>query len=277
LPADESIVKTLQLQIIAGTDYTWTDVQQFDTSDEGKNIRYQFMLNESAVKALGWTPQEAVGKKVSKGREGVVKAVVKDFHFRSFHEEIKPLAIFLDRRMVGSLFVKVGDNNLQNTLGALEKTWKQRVPHRPFEYSFLDEEYNSLYKTEQRTASVFTTFSTLAILLACLGLFALTAFVMVQRTKEIGIRKVFGATVTDILTMVSKDFLKLILISMVIAIPIALYAINLWLKDFAYRVSIQWWIFPLAGLIAVLIAFITISYQAIKAAVANPVKSLRTE
>ncbi|HEY0041519.1 MAG TPA: ABC transporter permease, partial [Flavisolibacter sp.] len=144
LPADETIVKTLQLQIIAGTDYTWTDVQQFDTSDEGKNIRYQFMLNESAVKAFGWTPQEAVGKKVSKGKQGVVKAVVKDFHFRSFHEEIKPLAIFLDRRMLGSLFVKVADNNLQSTLSSLEKTWKERVPHRPFEYSFLDEEYNAL-------------------------------------------------------------------------------------------------------------------------------------
>jgi putative ABC transport system permease protein len=151
------------------------------------------------------------------------------------------------------------------------------VPNRPFEYSFLDEEYNALYKTEQRTANVFTTFSTLAILLACLGLFALTAYVMVQRTKEIGIRKVFGATVTDILTLVSKDFLKLILLSMVISVPIALYAINIWLKDFAYRVTIQWWVFPLAGLLAILIAFFTISYQAIKAAVANPVKSLRTE
>lgn len=277
LPADESIVKTLELQIIAGSDYTLTDVQQFDTSDNGNNIRYQFMLNESAVKAFGWTPQEAIGKKVAKGREGVIKAVVKDFHFRSFHEEIKPLAIFLDRQMLGCFFVKVADNNLPGTLSSLEKTWKQRVPNRPFEYSFLDEEYNALYKTEQRTASVFTTFSTLAILLACLGLFALTAYVMVQRTKEIGIRKVFGATVTDILTLVSKDFLKLILISMVISIPVALYAINIWLKDFAYRITVEWWVFPLAGLLAILIAFFAISYQAIKAAVANPVKSLRTE
>ncbi|HYH16563.1 MAG TPA: ABC transporter permease, partial [Flavisolibacter sp.] len=190
LPADEDIIKTLGMQIIAGTDYTWSDVQQFDTSNNGNNLKYTFILNESAVKALGWTPQEAVGKTVTKGYEGVVKAVVKDFHFKSLHEAISPLAIFMDRRKVGSLFVKLSGNHTKETIAALEKLWKQRMPHRPFEYSFLDESYDALYKTEQRTANVFTSFSTLAILLACMGLFALTAYTMVQRTKEIGIRKI---------------------------------------------------------------------------------------
>lgn len=276
-PVDEDIVKTLGLKIIAGEDYNLTDVKQFDTSNDGNNIRYSFMLNESAVKALGWTPQEAVGRTITKGRDGVVKAVVKDFHFHSLHEPISPLLIFLDKRLMGSLFVKVSGNNVRGTLDALAATWKDRIKHRPFEYHFLDEDYDALYKTEQRTAGVFTTFSMLAILLACLGLFALTAYTMVQRTKEIGIRKVLGATIPDILSLVSKDFLKLIIISLLIAAPIAFYAIQKWLQDFSYKISIQWWVFVAAGLTTLLIAFITISIQALKTALANPVKSLRTE
>ncbi len=276
LPVDESFIKTMGFKIIAGTDYTRTDVLEFDTSNNGNNIRYSFMLNESAVKALGWTPEEAIGKTVTKGREGKVKAVVKDFHFRSFHESIGPLAIFLDKRLVGSMFVKIGGNT-PAVITALEKAWKERLPHRPFEYSFLDEEYAALYKTEQRTASVFTTFSGLAILLACLGLFALTAYAMVQRTKEIGIRKILGATITNILALVSKDFLKLIVIAIIIAIPIAWLVMSRWLENFVYKTDIHWWVFALAGIITLLIALFTISLQAIKTASANPVKSLRTE
>ncbi|MGZ5191701.1 MAG: ABC transporter permease, partial [Flavisolibacter sp.] len=277
LPVDENLIKTLQLKIIAGTDYTQTDVQQLDTSDSGANMRYSYMLNESAAKGMGWTPQEAIGKTIVKNVEGEVKAVVKDFHFRSMHEEIKPLLIFLDKRLVGSWFVKISGNNIEATLKSLEKTWKERITHRPFEYHFLDEDYANLYKTEQRTANVFTSFSTLAILLACLGLFALTAYTMVRRTKEIGIRKVLGATVPDILSLVSKDFLKLIIIALVIASPIAWYAINKWLQDFAYKVDVKWWVFALAGFSTLLIAFITISLQAIRTAMTNPVKNLRTE
>ena len=276
-PVDEDIVKTLGLRIVAGSDYNLTDVQQFDTSNDGNNIRYTFMLNESAVKALGWTPQEAVGRTIIKGREGMIKAVVKDFHFHSLHEPISPLLIFLDKRLMGSLFVKVSGNNIRSTLDALAKKWKDRIQHRPFEYHFLDEDYDALYKTEQRTAGVFTAFSMLAILLACLGLFALTAYTMVQRTKEIGIRKVLGATILNILSLVSKDFLNLIIIALLIAAPIAFYAVNKWLQNFSYKINIQWWVFVVAGVTTLLIAFITISLQAIKTALANPVKSLRTE
>jgi putative ABC transport system permease protein len=276
-PVDESIVKTLDLKIIAGSDYTQADVQAFDTSNGGKNLKYTYMLNESAVKAMGWTPEEAIGKAVSKGIDGIVKAVVKDFHFRSFHEAIGPLVIFLDKRMPQVMFVKIEDENMKSTIDQLQSLWKQRVPHRPFEYHFLDEDYDALYRAEERTAGVFTTFSSLAILLACLGLFALSAFELVKRTKEIGIRKVLGASVTNIVGLLAKDFLKLIIIAMVIAFPVAWIVTNKWLEDFTYRVSIGWWMFAIAAALVLFIAIFTISVQAIKAALANPVKSLRTE
>lgn len=277
LPVDEDFVKTLGLKIIAGSDYSQTDVLQFDTSDGGNNLRYSFMVNEAALKQLGWTPEEAIGKTITKGADGVIKAVVKDFHFRSMHEPISPLLIFFDKRLAGSLFVKLSGSNVSATLQNLEQTWKERVTHRPFEYHFLDEDYAELYKAEQRTASVFTGFSSLAILLACLGLFALTAFTMVQRTKEIGIRKVLGATLADILALVSKDFLLLVLLALLIAAPLAFFTTSKWLESFSYKVTLHWWVFAAAGLTTVLIAFVTISLQVIKTALANPVKNLRTE
>jgi putative ABC transport system permease protein len=277
LPVDEDFVKTVGFKIIAGSDYTRSDAQAFDTTNNGNNIRYTFMLNEAAVKALGWTPEEAIGKTVSKGREGTIKAVVQDFHFRSFHETINPMVIFLDKRLLGSIFIKISGTNTQNTIAALENIWKARAPHRPFEYTFLDEEFNEMYKAEQRTAGVFSSFAFVAVLLACLGLFALTAYSMVQRTKEIGIRKILGASVMDILSLVSKDFIRLVIIAMLIAIPIAFFATNKWLESFVYKTSVQWWVFAVAGLGTLLISIIAISLQAIKTSMANPVKNLRTE
>jgi putative ABC transport system permease protein len=265
------------ISVIAGSDYTLTDVQQFDTSNNNQNLHYSFLLNEAAVKALGWTPQEAIGKKVSKGSDGTVKGVIRDFHFRSFHNPITPLVLFLDKRMPQKIFVKIEGNNIPAALKHLETTWKQRVTHRPFEYHFLDEDYESLYKTEQRMAGIFSTFSTLAILLACLGLFGLTAYAVVQRTKEIGIRKILGASIPSIISLLSKDFLLLVLVAIVVASPLAWYAASEWLQDFTYRINIQWWVFALAGAGALAIALLTISFQAIKAALANPVKALRSE
>ena len=279
IPCDEDFVKTLGLKIIAGTDFTKADVMQMDTSDNGKNLKYSFMLNESAAKALGWKPGNAIGRGISKGVQvpGIVKAVVKDFHFHSLHEPITPLIIFLDEGRTNSMFIKILPGDISGTLSNLKKVWDQRVTHRPFEYHFLDEDYEALYKTEQRTGEIFTTFSALAILLACLGLFALAAFAITRRTKEIGIRKVLGASVPGIMRMLSQDFLKLILIAAVITFPIAWWAMQKWLSDFAYRVNIGWWVFVVAAMAAILIALIAISFHSIKAAIANPVKSLRTE
>lgn len=277
MPVDESMIKTLGVQIIAGSPYTLSDIHRADPAIYGDTIRYTYMLNEAAVRTLGWTPEEAIGKVVAKGREGVVRAVVKDFHFRSLHESIGPLVIFMDKRLVGSMFVKITDSNMRETLGRLGTVWKQRVAHRPFEYQFLDENYTALYRAEQSIAGVFSAFSTVAILLACLGLFALTAFAMVRRSKEIGIRKVLGASVPDILSLVSKDFVKLVGIAVVIAIPLALLAITKWLDGFTYRVDVEWWVFVAASLVTLLFATITVCLQAIKTARINPVKNLRSE
>jgi putative ABC transport system permease protein len=277
IPVDEDFVKTMGIHIIAGNDFSLTDVQQFDTSNNGNNVQYSFMMNESAVKAMGWTPEQAIGQKISKGNPGTVKAVVKDFHFKSFHNPITPLVIFLDKRAPQKLFVKISGDNIPASLKHLESNWKQYVTHRPFEYHFLDEDYESLYKTEQRTAGIFSTFSMLAIVLACLGLFGLTAYAVVQRTKEIGIRKILGAGIPDIISLLSKDFLLLVLIAVVVASPLAWYSAHKWLEDFSYRINIEWWVFVVAGVVAIGIALLTISAQAIKAALANPVKSLRTE
>jgi len=277
LPMDEDFIKTMQLKIIAGTDYNQTDVLQIDTTNGGKNFQYSFMLNETAAKALGWTPQQAIGKQLSKGSLGRVKAVVKDFNFKSFHDPIGPLLIFLDHFQTQKMFVRIDGQNTVAAIQHIEQIWKSRVPERPFSYKFLDDDYDAMYRSEQRTAGVFTTFSALAIMLACLGLFAVTAYAVVQRTKEIGIRKVLGATIPNIITLISKDFLGLVVIATIIASPIAWFMAHSWLEDFAYRINIQWWIFIVAGAASLLVAAVTVSIQAIKAALANPVKSLKSE
>ncbi len=277
LPMDEDFIKTLQLKIIAGSGFTQTDVLQIDTTNNYKNFKYAFILNESAVRALGWTPQEAIGKHIEKGEQGIIKGVVKDFNFKSFHTTIGPLVLFLDHFQTAALFARITGNNTSNTLKAIQALWKQRVPDRPFEYKFLDEDFDALYRTEQQTAKVFTTFSFLAILLACLGLFAITAYSVVQRTKEIGIRKVLGANVSSIILLISKDFLLMVIIAMIIATPIAWYMSYTWLQDFAYRINIHWWIFIAAGAASLIVAAITVSVQAAKAALANPVDSLKNE
>ena len=277
LPVSENIVETLNFEILAGTNFTLGDQKSADPEVHGDNIRYTYILNETAAKAFGWSPADAIGKKVAKGREGVVRAVIKDFHFRSLHEPIGPLVIFMDKRLVNNMFVKIAGDDVAKTLIELENTWKQRVPHRPFEYQFLDESYASQYKAEQNIAGVFTTFTTIAILLACLGLFALTAFSMVKRVKEIGIRKVLGASTADILILVSKDFVKLVAVAIVIAVPLSILAIQKWLESFSYRVDLKWWVFVLSSLITLFIALVTISLQALKTAKSNPVKNLRNE
>jgi len=277
LPSDLDFIKTMGMKIIAGTDFTHADLKLADTTNQYKNFKYAFILNETAVKALGWTPEQAVGKIIDKNAPGLIKAVVKDFHFSSFHQPIGPLMLFLDRNYTNDFFVRVSGKNLPSTIHSLQNLWKERVPSMPFEYRFLDDDYNSLYISEQRSAKVFSTFSILAILLACLGLFGLVAFTTMQRTKEIGIRKVLGAGVSGIVALIAKDFLELTLIAVLVASPLAWYFMHAWLQGFAYRIAIEWWVFAVAGGLAILIALLTISFQAIKAALANPVKSLRSE
>jgi putative ABC transport system permease protein len=237
------------------------------------------ILNESAVKVLGYTsPDQAIGKRYKQwGSEGMIIGVIKDFHFRSLQQPIKPLTLRMNWQGFGLLSVKVNTANLNKTIAAVEKQFKTLIPNRPFNYYFLDEFFDQQYKDEDRFGRLFMNFAVLAIFISCLGLLGLASYSTMQRTREIGIRKVMGASVSNIINLLSKEFLKLVIISFFIAVPVSWYFMHKWLADFAYRTNISWWIFVMAGLLAILIAVFTISFQAFRAAVANPVKSLRTE
>ena len=240
------------------------------------------VLNETAVKDLG-IPEPVIGKQLTWGQDGdtmyyvKVIGVVKDFHFTSLRNEIKPFAFINHPGRQWNITLKLAAFDIQKTLAHLEKDWKQLSPERPFEYTFLDDTYAKLYASETRFQKVFISLVILGIIIACLGLLGLATFAAQQRIKEIGIRKVLGASVASVVTLLSKDFLKLVFIALILAVPIAWYAMNRWLQDFAYRIHIQWWVFVVAAIIAMIIALVTISSQAIKAAITNPVKNLRTE
>jgi len=237
------------------------------------------IVNEAAMKMFGYSsPEQIIGKKFDQwGRKGMIIGVVKDFHFRSLQEVIKPLSIRIEPNGCSLVSINVNPNNLPSTISAIENKWKRLVPNRPFSYYFLDEFFDKQYRSEDRFGRLFLNFAILAIFISCLGLLGLASYSTMQRTKEIGIRKVMGATVTNILNLLSKEFLVLILISFLIAAPLTWYFMNKWLQGFAYRTSIYWWVFAMAGVLAILIALTTISFQALKAAMANPVKSLRSE
>ena len=241
-----------------------------------------FVLNETSVKALNWkSPQDAIGKDFKYGNQrGRVIGVLQDFHFESMHQAIVPMIMIMpppSQPYYNDVSIKINAGNIAQAIAAFESTWKKFFPETPVDYQFVDDRYGKLYESEQKQASIFTAFAVIAIVIACLGLFGLSAFAISQRIKEIGVRKVLGADVSGIVGLLSKDFLKLVAIAAVIAFPVAWYAMHSWLKDFAYRINIQWWVFIVAGLLAAFIAFATVSFQAIKAALANPVKSLRTE
>lgn len=277
LPVDMDFINTMKIPIIAGSNFTRADFAAMDTSNDGKNYRYSFIINETAAKELGYKPEEAVNKTIYKNYPGIIKAVVKDFHFTSLHETIKPLVLFLNNDMLYETYVRVNGGDVTATVNKISAYWKARVPNRPFEYHFLDEDYNKLYISEQKTAAIFSLFATIALILAGLGLFGLAAFTTIQRTKEIGVRKVLGAGTASIVNLLCREFLQLVVIAFIIAAPVAWLAGNKWLQDFAYRVNISWVIFALAGLAVVTVTFLTVGYHAVKAALSNPVKSLRTE
>ncbi|HEY1054697.1 MAG TPA: ABC transporter permease, partial [Emticicia sp.] len=252
------------------------------------NDSLSVILNEESVKALGL--KNPIGQKVfspdnlATGEEAemtyTVIGVVKDFHFSSLHQKITPLFIVNNRffaKTSNLMAVRINTPDFQSVINQLQQTWKKFLPEQPFNYAFLDADLAELYRNEKVSQQVFWIFSFLGILIACMGLLGLVSYIVQQRTKEIGIRKVLGATVPSIILLLSKDLLKLVLIALLVASPIAYYLMHSWLQDFAYRTEISWWIFILAGITAVVIAFATISFQSIKAALMNPVKSLKTE
>jgi putative ABC transport system permease protein len=269
IPVDHDYVKTLGLTIRAGRDYS----RSFAGDATGG-----VLLNEAACRAFGWAPEEAVGKGIStSGMEGGrVVGVLADYHQHGLQREIEPVLTFIGDYF-GYYVVKLKPGDATAGVAGVEAYWKARFPGYPFEYFFLDEDYNGQYKAEARLARLFGVFSVLAIAIACLGLFGLAAFMAEKRTKEIGIRKVLGASVASIVSLLSGDFLKLVGAAFVLSVPLAWYAVEQWLQGFAYRIAVGPWPFALAGGLALLIALLTISFQAIKAALANPVHSLKNE
>jgi putative ABC transport system permease protein len=264
------------LQLVAGSDLTKQDVKDASSDDRDKNT-YHFILNESASKVLGWTPQEAVNKKMYMGpREGFVKGVVKDFHFETLHNPITPFVLFTESRG-RELLVKVSGQHLPQTISFLERKWKALVSDRPFEYRFMDDDYKKLYRGEIRLGRIMDVFSAIAELLACLGLFGLFSFAAQQRVKEIGIRKILGASVSNIIFDLSKQFVGLSIVAIIIAFPVAFWVAKKWLEDFSYRAHISWSIYLLAAGATIFFTIVTVSLRAVRAAIANPVKSLRTE
>jgi putative ABC transport system permease protein len=236
-----------------------------------------YMLNESAVKKLGW--DKPVGKKFSlySVKNGFVSGIIKDFHFKSLHENIEPLFLSIRESNFKYLGVKLSTNGIPGSVEFIQKLWNRMAPDSPFEYFFYDSHYDQLYKKEALFGKIIFIFSTVAILIACMGLFGLAAFFSEKRTKEIGIRKVNGAVITEVLTMLNSEFIKWVVISFVIATPFSWYAMYKWLQTFAYKTELSWWIFVLAGIIALIIALLTVSWQSWRAAMRNPVEALRYE
>ncbi len=240
------------------------------------------IINEKAVKDMG-VPSPSVGQQLVLSTDADttyyvnIVGVVKDFHFTSLRNEIKPFAFVKSNNRVNSLAIKIDANDTRTTLAQMQNKWQSLFADRPFDYYFLDESIDKLYHSEKNFKDLFFYFTIIALIIACLGLFGLAAFTAEQRTKEIGIRKVLGATVSNIVAMLSKDFLKLVCLAAIIAFPIAWFIMNKWLQDFTYRINLNWLVFAVGGIVAIVIALLTVSFQAIKAALANPVKSLRTE
>jgi putative ABC transport system permease protein len=251
----------------------------------GRNFSYEFvsdnkavLLNEEAAKLLGFdSPESAINQKLNHGDTLNIVGVVANFHHEGLQKKVQPIIILLIPNIRVFYSVKFGKDNIHQTVSTIENLWQKYFPSDPFTYFFLDESFSRQYKTDELFGSIFTAFAMLAILIACFGLSGLSAYNVLQRRKEIGIRKVMGASVRQLLILLSKDFLRLVIIAFLIAIPITWIIMGRWLGNFSYRINISWWVFAISGIITIVIAFATISFQAIKAAIANPVKSLRTE
>ncbi len=269
---DHDYINTLNMELVAGRDFN----PQFAADSTG------VIINEAMLPILGVKAEEALGIRITGDLDLEEKVfytiigVVKNFHYESLRENIGALSLFLDNS-TGTLAVKLEAGDFSNTLASIESIWNKIAPGQPFSYRFMDDSFNSTYEAEQNLGKIFMVFTILSILIACLGLFGLAAFNAQKRTKEIGVRKVLGASVAQISYRLTTDFLKMVGVAILISLPIGWYVMNKWLEDFSYRIEISWWVLALAGLLAIAIAILTVSYQSIKAAIVNPVKSLRTE
>ncbi|WP_221394022.1 ABC transporter permease [Dyadobacter sp. NIV53] len=270
LAVDEDFIPAYQIEMAAGRNFS----REFSTDKTSG-----FVLNETAVKQLGWkNPADAIGNRFGYGEiRGQIIGVTKDYHFESLHQKVAPIAMFNQPGRLGRVSIHISGGNIKQAVAHIESVWNSQFPQTPFQYEFLDQRFGKLYAREETQQMLFGIFAGIAIFISCLGLLGLSMFMAELRTKEIGVRKVLGASVGSIVTLLSQDFLKLVLIAIVIASPIAWYGMHNWLQDFAYHTEINWWVFALAGVISIGIALFTVSFQSIKAALMNPVKSLRSE
>ncbi|MDR3696645.1 ABC transporter permease [Mucilaginibacter sp.] len=262
---DKDVISFFKMKMVAGTMFTGAKI---DTA--------RFVLNEAAIKEMGI--KNPIGKRFKmEGIEGEIIGVVKDFHYASMKEKIAPAVFWYKPEYLNKMYIKTTRRDAPKALAAAERQFKQYNGEYPFGFAFLDDIFNNIYQGEQRQGTLFTYFAGIAIFISCLGLLGLAAYTAQVRTREIGVRKVLGASVSRIVALLAQDFIKLVFIAILIAVPLAWFAMNKWLQAYAYRINIGWWVFALAGLMAVVIAFATISFQSIKAALMNPVKSLRSE
>lgn len=270
--ADPDLIKTMGMELLAGNGFP-------SNPGYSKEQGYVYVINEVLAKNFGWSPAEAIGKEfnVLGNREGEIVGVVKDFNVASLREEVEPLALFIDESMYNYLMIKIAPNSTRQTLSSISGVWDQVASHRPFEFEFLDQQLNALYNNEIRTRNLLSLFSALAIFIACLGLIGLSSFLIERRAKEIGIRKVLGASIGNIVSLLSSDFLKLVILGFLIGAPFAWFFMEKWLNNFAYRIDIGIAVFIISALTGIIIALFTVSWQSVSAALANPVDSLKSE
>jgi len=269
LGIDYDFLPAYSLRLAAGRNFS----RQFPTDEHAA------MLNETSARLMGFpSPQAAIGEKLARGHDTLhIVGVIADYHHQGLQKAINPMLILPRANVRNYYSVKFNSANLHQTIGTIKRTWDRYFPDDPFNYSFLDESFNEQYKADTRFGAVFGLFAGIAILIACFGLLGLSAYNVLQRTKEIGIRKVLGASSQSLIVLLSRDFATLVLLSLLFAIPVTYLVMHHWLQDFAYRIDIQWWTFALGGLLALLIALTTVGIQAARAALSNPVKSLRNE
>ncbi|WP_089835773.1 ABC transporter permease [Chitinophaga filiformis] len=262
---DHDYIKTLSMNIVQGRDFS------IDMRTDSQAV----IINQTMAKQLNL--KDPIGKRITNnGATWTVIGVVADFHFESLRQAIRPLCLIIDNSS-SIISVRASTASMHDLIGSITSVWKDYAPHQPIRYTFLDQRFARMYTDVQQTGQIFTSFAVLAIIVACLGLLGLSAFMAEQRTKEIGVRKVLGASISNLVMLLSKDFLKLVVLAIIIATPLAWYAMDRWLTNFAFHVHIEWWVFILAGFIAVVIALLTVSYQSIRAALVNPVQSLKSE
>jgi putative ABC transport system permease protein len=269
LGIDYDFIPSFEVKLIAGRNFS----EEFSTDNKAA------ILNETATAKLGYrNPEQALNEKIIRNNDTLtIIGIVQNFHQEGLRKSIDPQIILLRPNTRNAYSVKVTSSEISKTIAGIGSAWSKYFPNDPFNFYFLDDVFDQQYKADNLYGKIFSMFSFLAILIACFGLLGLSAYNILQRTKEIGIRKVMGASVSQVLFILSKDFMLLVGISLLVAVPVTWFIMHNWLKDFAYRINMPWWVFFIAGLLSVMIALITISFQTIKAAVANPVKSLRSE